>query len=289
MLIKDVRALTELERLLYWVRERESVRLKKERGDRPPFTDDEILQRYRFTNVRRMDDAVSQWLLKNWYEPHKDHPNILAAAVLARHFNLPTTLDAIGMFVFRKGPLQWTTISKVVRALKAAGNTVFNGAYMVRGIGTVDKTEMVVDRVARPVHEADALLPFTYCTYMELCHEKLLPYWGFSDFMAGQVVADLRWAVTGLWTDKEYWAPIGPGSRRGMNRIHGRPPKQSLSSEEFRTELQSLICLGKKQLPSSITSRMEAMDWQSVCCEFDKYERALWGQGRPKQLYRGAV
>ena len=43
----------------------------------------------------------------------------------------------------------------------------------------------------------------------------------------------------------------------------------------------------KYKLPDSITSRLEAMDYQNILCEFAKYEKTLWGEGRPKQSYNG--
>ena len=45
MNIKDVVKLSPLDRLLYWIKERESIRLKKEAGEPKPWTDDEILRR----------------------------------------------------------------------------------------------------------------------------------------------------------------------------------------------------------------------------------------------------
>jgi hypothetical protein len=44
---------------------------------------------------------------------------------------------------------------------------------------------------------------------------------------------------------------------------------------------------GRKHLPMSITKRLEAIDWQNCCCEYDKYSRTLFGEGRPKQRYPG--
>ena len=67
--LDHVRRLKPLDRLLYWVTERESIRIQRLQGKAPPWTDDPILRQYRFCNVRRMDDAVSQWLLTNWYTP----------------------------------------------------------------------------------------------------------------------------------------------------------------------------------------------------------------------------
>lgn len=284
MLIQNVIKLTPEERLVYWVKERDGIRVKRALKVPPPWTDDEILNTYRFCNVRRMDDKVSAWLYANWYRPYKDHPNTLVAATLARHFNLPFTLKTVTSLVYCKGQPQLYAIGETIRELKRTGHKVFNGAYMVRGIGTVDKTEMVVYKVCRPLVESPPKLD---TSSMERCVESLLPYWGFSSFMAGQVVADLRWALSGSWKDKNSWAPIGPGSKRGMNRVMGRETNKPLKQEQFLEELQRLKERCTPKLLGSITSRMEMQDWQNCMCEYDKYSRALLGEGKPKQLYRG--
>lgn len=280
MLIKDVVRLTLMQRLLYWIEERESIRLKKEAGQPKPWTDDLILQNYCFCNVRRMDDKVSKWLLKNWYQPNFNHKNMLVACTLARHFNNPNTLAKVGF------PKVWNPkrIKKIVRDLKASGVTVFNGAYMVKGIGTVDKTEMVVTNVCQPLYINPPTLD---CSSLQRSVEALLPYWGLSSFMAGQVVADLRWAMRGLWEDRFVWAPIGPGSKRGMNRLLDRPLKAPIRQEEFEGELKILIYQCEQKLPKSVTNRLEAIDYQNCLCEFDKYSRVLLGEGVPKQKYQG--
>ena len=101
MKIEAVKKLSVSSRLLYWIQEREKVRQLKEAGAPKPWTDDEVLQRYRFCNVRRMDDKVSRWLFENWYQPNFDHPNMLLACALARFINLPASLEVIGF------PTQW--------------------------------------------------------------------------------------------------------------------------------------------------------------------------------------
>lgn len=272
--------LSPMDRLLYWMHERENIRLKKEANQPKPWTDDEILLRYRFCNVRRMDDKVSQWLLNNWYQPYFNHPNMLVACALARHFNLPTALKAIGF------PAKWEPnhIKETLRAMKSRGEKIFNGAYMVRGIGTADKTEMVVDYVCQPLVDSPPSIS-GYC--MQQAVEVLLPYWGFSSFMAGQVIADLRWATTGPWYDCRIWAPLGPGSRRGLNRLEEKPLKTRWCQDAFIVSLKHLIAVCQGELSKTITSRMEAIDYQSCLCEYDKYCRTLFGEGKPKQLYPG--
>lgn len=282
-----IKALPPLERLVYFIKERESIRIKRSLGLPAPWTDDPVLSKFRFCNMKRADDRVSQWLLRNWYKPHKDHANTLAAVVLARHFNLPESLEYVGRYVYRSGPPDWTAIKLAMRERKNYGN-VFNAAYMIRGVGGIDKTGMVIDLVAKPLFASSLESRVVHSESMEKTHECLRCFWGMGSFLAGQVVADLRWALSGSWRDRNTWAPIGPGSRRGMNRVQGRATDSTLSQEGFSNELTELVRELRTRVNPSTTSRMEAMDFQNCLCEFDKMERALWEEGRPKQLYRGA-
>lgn len=284
MITSEVKLLPPRDRLLYWVRERESVRLKKESGTPPPWTDDLILRTYRFCNVRRMDDRVSRWLMENWYGPHPEHPNTVVAAALARHFNLPEALREIVGEVFTADgePPRWGRIKRCVRDRKRRGFKVFNSAYMVRGIGTSDKTEMVVDRVCKPLGERP---PGVDTSSMRKSVCSLLPYWGFSSFMAGQVVADLRWVLPGDWGDRHEWAPLGPGSARGLKRLYGGSVGAALPASELPGLLSRAVAELPKLVSAEISAGTEAMDYQNCLCEWDKYERALWGEGRPKRLY----
>lgn len=252
---------------------------------KPPWTLDTILREYRFCNVRRMDDKVSKWLMENWYKPYFNHPNMLYAVALARFFNLPSSLELITELVFRSQPPDWTAIKQVLRERKAAGYTVFNGAYMVRGNGGPDKIGLVVDSYVKPLANV-----CWASDSMQNTHKAINASFGMGSFMAGQVVADLRHAMSGPWSDRNDWAPAGPGSMRGMNRQLGYPPfilSKSIKPEQFLANLTTMKNMLVSALPQEITRRLEMHDYQNCLCELDKYERALWDEGRPKQLYRG--
>jgi len=122
---------------------------------------------------------------------------------------------------------------------------------------------------------------------MEETAEALLPYAGFSTFIAGQVVADLRWALSGAWKDRMTWAPIGPGSKRGMNRLYSNQKDAKISKEDFYEKFKEIMNWVSMSLDPNLFSKLEAMDIQNCLCEFDKYERTLWNEGRPKQKYPG--
>lgn len=269
-----------LDRLVYWIEERYNIYLQHKAGKPKPWTTDPILQSYRFCNVRRMDDRVSQWLWNNWYKPYFNHPHMLPAIVLARFINLPSSLEVVGF------PARWNrgVIKRRLYSVRNRGWNVFNSAYMVRGNDGSDKIASVVDF---NVHHFYTNPPELNTSSMQRCWEAIVPRYGMGSFMAGQVVADLRWAISGTWRDRRKWAPMGPGSRRGLNRLLGRGLRQPMKQDEFLKELRALVDHLKKRLPSRITRRMEMIDWQNCLCEFDKYERVRLGQGRPKSRYPG--
>lgn len=281
-------------RFFYWINERESIRKKKELGlERKPWTTDTILQSYRFCNVRRMDDKVSRWLLTNWYLPYQDNPLMLPAVALARFINQPAALSTITKNVFEDSVSTGWRPDVLKEKLRDYRNnrkpqepSLFNNAYMVRGNDGVDKVSSVLDfYIASLWEEGKLLIPDRGS--MRNTHLSISGRYGFGSFMAGQVVADLRWALKGNWDDRLTWAPMGPGSARGMNRYHGRPPKTALKQDQFLSELLGLIRESKKHLPVALQEILEAHDYQNCLCEFDKYERTLHLEGRPKQKYPG--
>jgi hypothetical protein len=262
------------------MKERESIRLLKEAGQPKPWTNDEILQNFRFTNVRRMDDKVSRWLLENWYRPNFNHKNMLLACCLARFFNWPPILEHIGF------PKRWEPklLKSKLRAAKMGGEQLFNGAYMVRGNDGVDKVATVIDYTIQPLVDDRPKLNFDS---MQESWEVLSGRYGFGSFMAGQVLADMRWAVGGRWADAGVWAAMGPGSKRGLNRLYDEDPRSAMSREEFEGRLEWMMGECGERLPKTLTARLEAIDFQNCCCEWDKYERTLFDGRRPKSRYDG--
>jgi hypothetical protein len=109
---------------------------------------------------------------------------------------------------------------------------------------------------------------------------------GWGTFMAGQVVDD--WAWTPLLrdaTDHYTWAPQGPGSRRGLNRILHDSIGGTFTESEWGESLMALRAAVLEQLGSQYAD-LTLMDVQNCLCEFDKYERVRLGEGRPRSLYK---
>jgi hypothetical protein len=264
--------------LTKFILERENIRLKKEAGKPRPWTKDEILHTYRFCNVHREDDKVTRWIAKNWREPYSDFVDLWFAMVFARLFNLPSTLQHFSPLRL----LRWDVedVCSVLEALREKG-PIFNGAYIVSTNGyKMDKVEYLVNRVLTPLWVARRRLRPTRDDTLASYHARLIEFDGLGSFMAGQVVADLKY-IDPLYQAPDWWtwAASGPGSRRGLNRVC-----EHAVDEPWR-EPQWLMALTQLRAQVGGTA-LHAQDLQNCLCEFDKYERVRLGEGRPKQVYK---
>lgn len=268
-----------LERLVYWVSEREKIRLLKEAGKPQPWTKDPILSKYRFCNANRENDRVTKWIALNWRRnAHVDH--CWHAMIIARFINWPDTLE------YCRYPEPWPTkgerfIAKL-KALESAGARIFTGAYIVSTNGaTGSKVDHVIKLFDRAWQE---LYPFRPTTLQE-GYDTLRSVNGIGSFMAAQVLADLKY--TPLLRKAKDWMDFvapGPGSQRGLNRILGYGLPSQWNNKNFTAALIQLRQDAAKLLPE--IAQFHLQDVQSLLCEFDKYERVLHGQGKPRSQYR---
>lgn len=278
-----------LVRLAYWMKERESVRFLKETMLSPkPWTADPILQSTRFCNVRRMDDKVSRWLVNEWYPRAWKHQP-LAAATLGRLINWPDALASL--IPKRKNQyFRWdreATIAKL-RAHRDTHGKVFTGAYIINAAGAgggVDKIQIVCNQAHTAYLHPELIDPSS----MESTHRNLMRIKGIGSFIAGQIVADLRQVHPGAWADRLSWAPIGPGSRRGMAWLAGWDGKADLgSTSDFLAGISWLMGWAAIEVKELFEDkRLEAHDIQNCLCEFDKFMRLTMQTGRAKNSYPG--
>lgn len=269
--------------LFAWMRERHSIYEKRQRGLPKPWTRDPILQAYKFTNVYRELDTVTVWLRENWREPFADHPNLWFAMALARAINWPDTLAEIGF------PKTWNPerVRDAMAARASRGEKVYTGAYMLRS-DAMDKPSYTCFKVLDPLWRGK-VKPFPGET-LESYHATLSAQDGWGSFLAGQVVCDLkytRWLKDA--NDWHAWAASGPGSRRGLNRVLGRPVDAPWSEREWLLALMELHVPISHFVKKAKMPPLHAQDLQNCLCEFDKYERVRLGEGRPRSGYPGKV
>lgn len=275
---------TMLKQLAYWMDERENMRRAKEAEVPKPWTSDVVLRDHRWCNVRRMDDKVSRWLLNNWYPHVQREDHLLAMACFARVINWPLTLEFMG-----KKVRQWDRgrMLSNLRAYQFIGYKVFTGAYVVPSFNCPSKIEGAVHAVHQ-VHLARKYI-MRNPDSMEATHSALMQCDGFGSFLAGQVVADLRHTPAMSALDANEWAPVGPGSSRGMRRLLGDDYQRPMTQLEFNVHMRELMLLLPEMTIVFGDRKLEAMDVQNCLCEFDKYERLQRGEGQVRSKYPGAA
>lgn len=288
----DASNVQSVEAVLYFVWERECVRIAKENGHDSPWTEDPVLQKYRFTNIRRRDDLVSRWMLDNYYPHFRNGDDVWFAAAVARLINWPPTLKyLIGKNVIPRLAEDFDPIS-FVRTLDSAplvGGKIYGAAYMLYPGHEPGrkKSNFVADVVLTQLVEKVNRLRFT-ATIKSVAEmvKELTDVYGLSTFMAGQIAADLTYLSGQLDKAKDLYtyAPIGPGSQRGLNYLFHKPPNHAWEQEDFNTALQNI----NKRIKSDLgITDLTLHDVQSIAgCEFSKYCRAVLNEGKPRVIYK---
>jgi hypothetical protein len=120
---------------------------------------------------------------------------------------------------------------------------------------------------------------------------QLIQINGLGSFLAGQACADVEQLPQGAnWTDRFLFAPIGPGSARGINRLTGRPIGTSVSQADVDRFLPALITRVRPHIQDVEADKpLIAIDWQSSCCEIDKRLRLEANEGQVRARYDGAA
>ncbi len=278
--------------LWQWCAERESVRIKRERGEPPPWTDDPVIANYRFCNVRREDDVVTIWIRENIRKPFADHPHLWLMLCAARIINHPDTLAWLMDSAAWPSHPKFTphAMTLCLNAWQTKGEKIYTGAYMIPAPHQkgADKQEYIAEKCIGALWERQASINKylaqvgAWAPTMKGMHERVSAAKGFGPFLAYQAVVDMRFTkILENAPDIETWWAAGPGTLRGLNRLHGRPLKPEISQAQARTELRKLWLAVKEW--GKVT--MDATDVPNICCEYDKWMRVRNGEGKPRAGY----
>jgi hypothetical protein len=238
-----------------------------------PWTVDPVIATRKFTNVFRILDHGTQFVVRELLEPDLPFHDILARVFLYRYTNRPEPWehfrDVVGRYPVAhdlRGRLQtvWGTYN-------ASGQPIFGNAYkMFSGAENKGQTRlgwclnMVKTHVTPILANRIVLAPdmetrFTILKEVPRC----------ADFMAMQILTDLGYTDTIKGDENEFIAP-GPGARKGASLIF--PHLNPVETIHYLHDIWrgSVVRLPEIDRPPSL------MDVQNTLCEFSKYDR--WRQ-----------
>lgn len=275
-------------KLVYWITERDCIRLLKEGNSPKPWSSDPIFQVTYFTNVNREDDKVTKWIRHNWNYRYAEPGVHELAMIIARIFNQPDTLFEIGYPA--DGNLdEWLWVAEdVLEARKERGEKLWNGAYIISTNGKK------MDKLRYCLNLIENLLPLSISGLEEIskyetleeAHKQLMKVEGLASFLAAQVVADLKNSDGyALREASDWWSfcSHGPGSLRGLSWFW----EETVTPKTFHKKIFEAYEILQWELNADILEILCMQNLQNCFCEFDKYMRVLNGTGRSKRKYSG--
>lgn len=285
--------------LAYYLNERESIRLKKERNEPRPWTTDPILSKFKFTNVLREHDFTSQAFLKIYNEnKNASKWQKFRTAAVYRYFGTATFANAIGFLN------DWDPDELYQKAdtLVKRGEKIFTSAYVVTNGGiSAPKHEVVINYYLRPLLGSPtmaAMITNGEHSFQTLA-EKMYTYAGFGGqgFMTKEVLSDYA-LQTRSFDDAYSWTPIGPGALRGLAwifpeyRVSTGGGKIESSAPKKGQAVSRLVQIGNDLNPlleDHVPKFGQGLDLHGIqfaLCEFDKYCRTKYIGGKPKVIYQ---
>jgi hypothetical protein len=265
-----------------------------------PWTSDAILRSYRFTNVYRAADRVSQYLIAE-VQAREDRPQtpdeLFFRTMLFKIFNRIETWESLEE---RFGPLEWRRLdlAKVDQALAEMhlrGGKVYSAAYIMPSplLGHARKhsnhlallNRMMKDRLPERVRQVPSL---------RSVYELILRYPSLGPFLAFQYTIDLNYCPLLDFEESEF-VVAGPGALDGISKCF--IDTGGLTAEEviyWVTEQQDAEFkrLGL-EFPGLYGRRLQPIDCQNLFCEISKYARiahpdvcGIADRTRIKQNYR---
>lgn len=254
----------------YWIQERHSIFLKRQRGESKPWTEDPILQNYKFLNPFRENDRGTVWLRENFLIPHREDSLELLAFNICwyRMFNWIGTGELLGW------QIKWNSeeIKRILNIQEKWGLSIFTNAYVVRSEQGIPKIDSIVSTCN---HLWENRYDLVGHEKLETVFQILIKF--ISPFMSYEIVTDMRHTrLLETATDINTFSNAGPGALRGLKRL-------GLSIEN---PLDSMIWLLNRD---RTFLNLELRDIEHSLCEWDKYCRVKFGEGKPRFKFNGEV
>lgn len=282
--------MNEIGGFFYWINERHAIYMAKAEGKPRPWTTDPILSHYKFTNPFRELDRTTVWMRQNLTFPNggADMGEMIFNCCVFRMFGTMEMSKELGWIS------EWrpNMVKAVARDRLNRGLKVFTGAYIITNQGLKNpKEEVVCDMFLTPIWQnKDHLAEICFSTRsLEKMHQALSQFqgWGGGGFMSYEVVTDLN-HTTAMPNpvDRYTWANAGPGAKRGLNRLHGRPLDKT-GGVDWNMEMKELLDISHRYVsPYVLKMGVDMRTIEHSLCEWDKYQRVFYGQGKPRSIYK---
>ena len=209
----------------YWrfAKKRQDIFFERFNAKRPPWTDDPILQTYKFTNAYRASDRVSQYLIKEViYKGDQSAKELFFRTILFKFFNKIETWELLKS---KFGEISYDNFSfkrydKILTEHIQANNRIYSAAYIMPSGGKnsqfAKKHSMHLDLLSKMVKD-NLHDKIAESKSMGKSFELIKEYPSIGDFLAYQYVTDLNYSTMTDFSETDFVIP-GPGAKNGMKK-----------------------------------------------------------------------
>lgn len=268
-----------------------------------PWTKDPILQEYKFTNAYRINDRVSQYLMKHVINEGNlfisNEQDVIFRILLFKIFNKIDTWkkleEKLGEIYYTAGVLK--DIGNILEDLSERKVKIYSGAYImpsgITSFGNKKKYQnhlallklMMNDKIASNI---------TRCKSMEEVYELFLSYPMIGSFLAYQYATDINYSTITNFSEMEF-VMAGPGAQSGIRKCF-----VGVGEADFNNIIKA-VCYNQDSEFSRLGLNfiklrgrpLQLIDCQNLFCEFDKYSRVAFpkkeettGRKRIKQKFK---
>lgn len=263
----------------YWTlaAERQRVYHARLAGLPGPWTDDEIISRYRFTNAYRAADRVSQDLIRVIYDGPQCPDDLLLRILLYRFFNKPETWDVIESTLGSVTAVDFDpeACGDALDHAIANGRRIYSAAYIVPpppfGHARKHRNHLAL---VNSMMESGLSHALQQAAGLQGVYELLSSFPSLGPFLAFQLTIDLNYSTL-VDFDEDDFVVAGPGALSGLAKCFLNAqsiPASHLIQWMVDTQEEQLAHYGI-DFDDLFGRRLKLIDCQNLFCETDKYAR----------------
>ena len=297
-----------LRQFFYWIHERQEIWNKRVNLELPaPWTDDKILQTYKFTHACRDLDRLSIYYIENILSrlenTEKSKKELIINTMIYRLFCKIETWELIGYIPLEEWEERWSYAKKSLIDKKKSGFPMFTDAYIVYPMHSIQEDKTAGgDKLLNAIKLIEMWKNDLDNIYNHVVNAKtmreLVEYYSslpcVGKFNAYEFVCDFAWAkkyrdISVVRWSIDSYTSVGPGAQRGLNYIFKK--KGNLRDVECILYLRSvarhyLTEYGFDDLKMPLdTPYLDMRCIEHSLCEYQKYRKAYDGTGRPRVKY----
>lgn len=267
----------------YWkfAVERQNIFFNRFYNERYPWSSDQILNKYKFTNAYRASDRVSQFLIKNVIYKGDQSPNeVFFRIILFKLFNKIETWE---LFENQLGTVTYSNFSlerygRVLLNVFKFGKTIYSGAYIMPSGKSFFGHDLKFKNHLQLVElllKNDVPQIITGLKKMEDVYNLLRSFPSIGSFLAYQYTIDINYSNLTSFDEMEFIVP-GPGAKDGISKCFiNRGDFADSDIIRYVTENQPNEFIRLNIDFKDLWGRpLQLIDCQNLFCEIDKYSRS---------------